>query len=104
MDASTFMGKATGRIAERCQRLKIPCSGLAGQVGAAVKRKHVLSRMRALTDLTSLKQAKSRPAYWLERLAAEEAEKQRLKTLSRYFPTSSRPAKIFPERGIHSAS
>ena len=75
IDESTFMGKGTGRIAEHCRRLKIPCIGLAGQVGASVRRKHVLSRMRALTDLTSLEQAKARPAYWLERLAAEMAER-----------------------------
>jgi glycerate 2-kinase len=80
MDESTFMGKGTGRIAEHCRRLKIPCIGLAGQVGAAIRRKHLFTRMRALTDLTSIEQAKARPAYWLERLAAQEAEIQRLKT------------------------
>jgi glycerate 2-kinase len=73
MDASTFMGKAAGRIAERCRQLKIPCIGLAGQIDATVKRKRLFARMHALTDLTTLEQAKARPAYWLERSAAEAA-------------------------------
>jgi glycerate kinase len=79
LDPSTFMGKAPGRIAERCRQLKISCIGLAGQVGATAKRKTPFVRLRALTDLTTVKQAKARPAYWLERLATEEAGKQRLK-------------------------
>jgi glycerate kinase len=69
------MGKAPGRIAERCRQLKISCIGLTGQIGATVKRETPFVSVRALTDLTTIKQAKSRPAYWLERLAAEEAER-----------------------------
>jgi glycerate 2-kinase len=75
IDESTFMGKATGRIAERCRCLIIPCIGLAGQVGAAAKHKSLFTRMRALTDLTTLERAKAHPDFWLERLAAEEAER-----------------------------
>ena len=81
MDESTFMGKATGRIAERCRRLKTPCISLAGKVSATAKRQGRFTSVCAITDLTTFEQAKARPAYWLERLAAEAAEKQMLKTL-----------------------
>jgi glycerate kinase len=73
MDDSTFMGKAAGRIAEECRQRKTPCIGLAGMIGARSQHKALFARMYALTDLTTLKQAKARPAYWLERLAAEAA-------------------------------
>jgi glycerate kinase len=77
IDDSTLMGKGTGRIAERCRRLQIPCFGLAGQIGTKVKRKSLFTQTHALTDLTTLELAKARPVYWLERLAAEAAGKSR---------------------------
>ena len=82
IDESTFMGKGTGRIAERCRRLKIPCIGLAGRAGAKVRRMPFFSRISALTDLTTSEQATTRPAYWLTRLAAEAAavQNRRLQT------------------------
>lgn len=73
IDDSTFMGKGTGWIAERCRRLQIPCIGIAGQVGDKVKHKSLFTQTHALTDLTTLEQAKARPVYWLERGAAEAA-------------------------------
>jgi glycerate kinase len=73
IDDSTLMGKGTGQIAERCRQLIIPCIGMAGQVGAKVKRKSLFTQTHAMTDLTTLEMAKARPAYWLERLAAEAA-------------------------------
>jgi glycerate 2-kinase len=77
IDDSTLMGKGTGQIAERCRQLQIPCIGLAGQVGTKVKRAHLFTQTHALTDLTTIKQAKARPTFWLERLAAEAAGKSR---------------------------
>ncbi len=74
IDDSTLMGKGTGEIAKRCRRLRIPCIGLAGQIGAKVKRKSRFTQSHALTDLTTLEQAKARPAFWLERLAKAAAE------------------------------
>jgi glycerate kinase len=73
IDDSTLMGKGTGQIAERCRWLQIPCIGLAGQAGAKVKRKSLFTQTHALTDLTTLEQAKARPTYWLERVAAAAA-------------------------------
>jgi glycerate kinase len=73
IDDSTLMGKGTGRIAERCQRLQIPCIGLAGQISAKVKRTRLFTQTHAMTELTILEQAEARPAYWLERVAAEAA-------------------------------
>ena len=69
IDDSTLMGKGTGRIAERCRRLQIPCIGLAGQVGAKVKFKSLFTQTHALTDLTTVEQAKAQPVYWLIRVA-----------------------------------
>jgi glycerate kinase len=73
IDDSTLMGKGTGQIAVRCRRLQIPCLSLAGQAGASALRNRLFSRIHTLMDLTTLKAAKARPAYWLERLAMEAA-------------------------------
>lgn len=73
IDRSTLMGKGVGRIAERCQRLNIPCIGLAGMVSANRNTAESFNQIHALTELTTLAQAKSRPAYWLGRLARRAA-------------------------------
>lgn len=75
IDDSTLMGKGTGQIAKRCRQLRIPCIGIAGQVSTKVKRQRLFTQTLALTDLTTIKLAKARPVYWLERLAAEAAGK-----------------------------
>jgi glycerate kinase len=77
IDDSTLMGKGTGRIAERCRQLQIPCIGLAGQVGTKVMSSRLFTQMHALTDLTTLELAKERPVYWLERVAEKAAGKSR---------------------------
>ena len=74
IDDSTLMGKGTGQIAARCRELSTPCLALAGQVSASVKRKSLFTQTYALTDLTTLEQAKADPAHWLERLAAFAAQ------------------------------
>ena len=73
IDDSTLMGKGTGQIAERCRRLRIPCIGLAGQINAKDKRTPLFTQTHAMMDLTTLEQAKARPAYWLARVAAAAA-------------------------------
>ncbi len=73
IDNSTLMGKGTGKIAERCQQLQIPCIGLAGQVSTKVMSSRLFTRTHALTNLTNLELAKARPAHWLERVAEEAA-------------------------------
>jgi glycerate kinase len=75
MDSSTFMGKGAGQIASRCRALGIPCFGLAGMVSSPVHSKHGFTEMHALTDLTTLRQAKAEPALWLERLATQTASR-----------------------------
>jgi glycerate 2-kinase len=73
IDSSTLMGKGVGQIAERCRRMKIHCIGLGGVVSLSGGAKTGFARTHALTELTSLGQAKAQPARWLERLAEEVA-------------------------------
>ncbi|MCC6819920.1 MAG: glycerate kinase [Verrucomicrobia subdivision 3 bacterium] len=69
IDRSTLMGKGTGEIARQCQARTIPCLGLAGSLAPDIRRNRRFCELRALTDLTTMRQAKARPAVWLERLA-----------------------------------
>jgi glycerate kinase len=73
IDPSTFMGKAAGQIAEQCRVRNIPCLGLAGETERGPKANRVFQHVLALTDLTTASDARERPAYWLERLAATAA-------------------------------
>ncbi len=73
IDQSTRMGKGVGQIAGRCRALRIPCLGLAGQAHLPKRKTGAFMRAHALTDMTGLEDAKRRPAYWLERLAARAA-------------------------------
>ncbi len=69
IDRSTLMGKGTGEIAQRCRVRKIPCLGLAGSLAPDIRRNMLFHEVRALTDLTTVRQAKARPVEWLERTA-----------------------------------
>jgi glycerate kinase len=69
IDSSTLMGKGVGQIAERCRRMKIPCIGLAGMVSITSGAKRGFTQTHALTELTSVRQAKAQPGRWLERMA-----------------------------------
>jgi glycerate kinase len=69
LDRSTLMGKGTGEIARRCRVRKIPCLGLEGCLAPDIRRHRLFHEVRALTDLTTVRQAKARPVEWLERLA-----------------------------------
>jgi len=78
IDKSTSMGKGVGEIARRCQRMKIPCLGLSGVLndGALLRRRFVA--VHCLTPgLTTPEKARSSPAFWLQKLAAEVARNWR---------------------------
>jgi glycerate kinase len=83
IDCSTLMGKGVGQIAQRCRQLNIPCIGLAGMVSANLEGGALFTQAYGLTELTTVTQAKVRPAYWLERLArmaaAQKSEGRRSK-------------------------
>jgi glycerate kinase len=69
IDSSTLMGKGVGQIAEHCRRMTIPCIGLAGMVSITSGAKRGFTQTHALTELTSVRQAKAQPGRWLERMA-----------------------------------
>lgn len=69
IDRSTLMGKGTGEIAERCRARGIPCLGLAGCLAPDIRRDQLFREIRALTDLTTARRARAKPAHWLARLA-----------------------------------
>jgi glycerate 2-kinase len=73
IDQSTLMGKGVGQIAGRCHKLEIPCLGLAGNVSIPKNVASHFSQTLGLTQITSLPNAKARPAYWLEQLAKQAA-------------------------------
>lgn len=73
IDDSTFMGKGVGEIARRCRKCKIPCVVLAGDIVAPGSTKRHFVEAHALTELTTLDAAKSKPSLWLERLTARIA-------------------------------
>jgi glycerate kinase len=73
IDASTFMGKGVGEIARRCRKKKIPCVAFAGNIFACNQVSRVFAEAHALTDFTSLVNAKSKPALWLKKLAEQTA-------------------------------
>jgi glycerate kinase len=69
IDATTFMGKAAGELAQRCRKLAIPCLALAGVVHETAQTRTNFIQLRALNELTSVRQAQSKAAFWLQRLA-----------------------------------
>jgi glycerate kinase len=73
IDASTAMGKGAGQVALRCRKAGVPCIGLGGVVTRTPRVRTLFTEVRALTELTMLAEATARPAFWLERLAADAA-------------------------------
>lgn len=73
VDASTFMGKGVGEIARRCRQWKIPCVALGGSIAAGPSVKRIFTEVRALTELTTVEEAKRNPGRYLECLAARIA-------------------------------
>ena len=73
LDEQTLMGKGVGQVARLCQRMKIPCIGMAGVVLEPEKAKRLFSQTHGLTDIISLRIAKAQPAKFLEILARQIA-------------------------------
>jgi glycerate kinase len=74
IDASTVMGKGVGEVARLCRIIGVPCYGLGGGAERIPKvEKAFTSVFGIVPDLTSLQEAKKRPAYWLEKLARKAA-------------------------------
>ena len=73
IDRSTFMGKGAGQVARRAHGMSLPCIGFAGAMASPAGSKHGFTEMHALTDLVSVRKAKSDPGLWLERLASRAA-------------------------------
>jgi glycerate 2-kinase len=73
IDRSTFMGKGVGQIARACRKLEVPCIGMTGATADLKKANRLFTEVRTLTELTTVKRARARPAIWLERLAAKVA-------------------------------
>jgi glycerate kinase len=69
------MGKGVGQVANLCRNARVPCIGFAGRIESRNTLNRFFTSTRALTDLTSLQQAKASPALWLER-AAEQVSRQ----------------------------
>jgi glycerate kinase len=69
IDRSTLMGKGVGEIARRCRALGIPCVGLGGAVSLGRTEMRWFTKTGALAEVTTMEEAKARPAFWLERLA-----------------------------------
>jgi glycerate kinase len=80
IDRSTFMGKGVGQIAQQCARLKISCVGLAGIIKPRGGAGKYFAKQHSLVQLTTLKNAKEKPEFWLERLARQVAESWRFGT------------------------
>ena len=72
IDESTFMGKGVGKIAWHCLEKNIPCIAFAGDIRAREKVTKLFSA-RSFSDWTTVADAKSRPAVWLERFASAMA-------------------------------
>jgi glycerate kinase len=70
LDESTLMGKGVGNIAKQCRQLGIPCIGLAGIVSGEVALSKRFTSTQALVDLTTIRSAKAKPAFWLARVAS----------------------------------
>jgi glycerate 2-kinase len=73
VDRQTCMGKGVGEVALLCQALKTPCLALAGVITEPRRASKLFSRACALTDITTLNQAKKRTEFHLQQLSAMAA-------------------------------
>lgn len=73
LDRSSLMGKGAGELARRCRRLRMPCIALAGNIAQRASVENRFALVAALTDLTSVAEARANAAQWLEKLAARAA-------------------------------
>jgi len=77
IDQSSLMGKGAGRMARECLKRKIPCLGLAGFIAPGGRTEKCFTRVRGLTELTSVENARNDAASWLEKLAEAMAREWR---------------------------
>ncbi len=73
LDRSTLMGKGVGQVARACRLVGIPCIGIAGTVVRSAAARRLFTQLHGLTDLTTEPNAKTKPAFWLQRLAERVA-------------------------------
>jgi glycerate kinase len=73
LDASSFMGKAVGEVARRCQKLGIPCIAIAGAINDRDQTCRLFQRSHALTNLISTDEALNHAQRWLIKVAASAA-------------------------------
>ena len=74
MDHQTIMGKGVGELTKLAINHNCRCIGLAGNItNRTLLLKHV-ENCRALTDITTLADAKKDAAQWLEKLAHDTAQ------------------------------
>jgi glycerate kinase len=74
IDPSSLMGKGVGEVARLCREAGVPCLGLGGAVLDKARASSVFTATFALApDLATPEQAMARPAFWLERAAAQAA-------------------------------
>jgi glycerate kinase len=74
IDASTLMGKGVGELARLCQKVRVPCLGLAGVVSNPQTIKSRFNHAFGLVEITSPAEAKAMAAHWLEQLAKRAAQ------------------------------
>jgi len=78
LDEQTLMGKGVGEIAMVCQRVGVPCLGLAGVVPEPERAKTRFAAVHALCpEFTSKEEAMREPASWLERQATKVGREYR---------------------------
>lgn len=74
IDPSSLMGKGVGEIVRRCGARGIPCIGLGGVVSDRPEVRRSFDLLMGMgTHLATPEEARSRPAYWLRRLARQAA-------------------------------
>ncbi|MDP7012195.1 MAG: glycerate kinase [Verrucomicrobiota bacterium] len=74
MDRQSIMGKGVGELAKLARTQSCRCLGLAGVVEDRSTLTEQMEDCRALTDLTSLVEAKKNASQWLEKLAQSTAQ------------------------------
>ena len=73
LDASTFMGKGAGRVAQLCSGFSVPCLALTGSLELQVSRRKLFHLVAALTSVTTPAQARADAVTWLAQVASSIA-------------------------------
>jgi glycerate 2-kinase len=74
IDRQTFMGKGVGQVALLCKKFEVPCLAIAGILDAPAQALRLFSHTAALTEMTTVEQAKARTAFYLEKAVAVAAK------------------------------